>query len=130
EYYCKAFTRSFGLETVCLRYFNVYGPRQDPASEYSAVIPIFVSTMLSGEQPTVFGDGMQSRDFVYIADVVQANLLAADEPAAVGQSINVAAGRQATLLDLVGAINDALGTSISPVFAPPRAGDVRESLAD
>lgn len=130
EYYCKAFTKSFGLETVCLRYFNVYGPRQDPTSEYSAVIPIFVSKMLAGERPTIFGDGLQSRDFVYVADVVQANLLAADAMPAVGHSINVGVGRQSTLLDLVAAINAALGTTIEPEFAPPRTGDVRDSLAD
>lgn len=130
EYYCKSFTKSFGLETVCLRYFNVYGPRQDPTSEYSAVIPIFVSKMLSGERPTVYGDGMQSRDFVYVGDVVQANLLAAERPEAIGQSINVACGRQFTLLDLIAAINGALGTDTEPLFEAPRAGDVRESLAD
>jgi UDP-glucose 4-epimerase len=130
EYYCKSFGKSFGLETVCLRYFNVYGPRQDPASEYSAVIPIFVSKMLRGERPTIFGDGQQSRDFVYVEDVVQANLLAAERPEAVGQSINVGAGDRSTLLDLVNAINVALGTKLEPQFAPPRAGDVRDSMAD
>lgn len=130
EVYCQAFGKSFGLETVALRYFNVFGPRQDPTSEYSAVIPIFVSKMIAGERPTVFGDGLQSRDFVYVADVVQANLLAAERPEAVGQVINVACGRQATLLDLIAAINAALGTTLDPVFKPPRAGDVRESLAD
>jgi UDP-glucose 4-epimerase len=130
EYYCQAFTKSFGLETVCLRYFNVYGPRQDPTSEYSAVIPIFVSKMLTGERPTVFGDGRQSRDFVYVSDVVAANLLAADSRQAVGQSINIACGKQSTVLDLIAAINGALGTSVEPVFEPPRAGDVRDSLAD
>jgi UDP-glucose 4-epimerase len=130
EFYLKAFTKSFGLETVSLRYFNVYGPRQDPASEYSAVIPIFVSKMLRGERPTVFGDGLQSRDFVFVSDVVAANLLAADAKEAVGESINVACGRQSTLLDLIAAINGALGTDIEPIFAPPRAGDVRDSMAD
>lgn len=130
EYYCKAFTQSFGLETVSLRYFNVYGPRQDPASEYSAVIPIFVSRMLRGERPTVYGDGLQSRDFVYVEDVVAANLLAAESQAAVGQSINVARGRQSTLLELIAAVNSALGNDLEPVFAEARAGDVRESLAD
>lgn len=130
EFYCQSFTKSLDLETVCLRYFNVYGPRQDPASEYSAVIPIFVSKMLAGVRPTVFGDGLQSRDFVYVSDVVAANLLAADSAGAVGQSINIACGRQSTLLDLIAAVNGALGTDIEPVFEPPRAGDVRESLAD
>lgn len=130
ELYCQAFTASFGLETVALRYFNVFGPRQDPASEYSAVIPIFVTKMIAGERPTVFGDGMQSRDFVYIDDVVQANLLAAEAPAASGRVINVATGRHTTLLDLIAAINAALGIEIEPIFAPPREGDIRESLAD
>jgi UDP-glucose 4-epimerase len=134
ELYCQAFTAAFGLETVALRYFNVFGPRQDPASEYSAVIPIFVTKVLAGERPTVFGDGLQSRDFVFIDDVVQANLLAADAPAASGRVINVATGRHTTLLDLIEAINAALGhapgNGIEPIFAPPRVGDVRESLAD
>lgn len=130
EFYCKAFTKSFGLETVALRYFNVYGPRQDPASEYSAVIPIFVSRMLGGDRPTVYGDGLQSRDFVFIEDVVQANLLAADRPEANGKSINVACGRQSSLLDLIAAINGALEIDLEPLFEEARAGDVRESLAD
>ena len=130
EFYCQSFTKSMGLETVCLRYFNVYGPRQDPASEYSAVIPIFVSKMLAGQRPTVNGDGLQSRDFVFITDVVAANLLAADSEQGIGQSINIACGRQSTLLDIIAAINNALGTDIQPEFAEPRAGDVRESLAD
>lgn len=130
EYYCKAFTKSFGLETVSLRYFNVYGPRQDPNSEYSAVIPIFVSRMLSGKQPIVYGDGHQSRDFVFVEDVVQANLLAAESDKAVGHSINVACGQQSSLLDLIDAINKALGTEMEPIFEDARPGDVRESLAD
>lgn len=130
ELYAQAFSRSLGVETVSLRYFNVFGPRQDPASEYSAVIPIFVTKMLRGERPTVYGDGLQSRDFVYVEDVVRANLLAADAPQASGRVINVGSGRRLTLLDLIGALNRALGTQIAPLFAPPRAGDVRESLAD
>ncbi|MCO6042512.1 SDR family oxidoreductase [Aeoliella sp. ICT_H6.2] len=130
ELYCQAFTKSMGIETVALRYFNVYGPRQDPASEYSAVIPIFVSKMLAGERPTIFGDGLQSRDFVFVSDVVAANLLAADAEKAVGESINVACGGQSTLLDLMAAINAALGTEVQPEFAPPRTGDVRNSMAD
>ncbi|TWT95309.1 UDP-glucose 4-epimerase [Botrimarina colliarenosi] len=130
ELYCQAFTAAFGLETVALRYFNVFGPRQDPASEYSAVIPIFVTKLLAGERPVIYGDGMQSRDFVYVEDVVQANLLAADAPAASGRVINVATGRHTTLLDLIAAINAALGASVEPIFDPPREGDIRESLAD
>lgn len=130
EMYCKAFTATYGLETVVIRYFNVFGPRQDPASEYSAVIPLFVVAMLAGRRPTIFGDGLQSRDFTYIDNIVRGNLAAAEAPAAVGRSINVACGRQATLLDLIASINRVLGTAIEPVFAPARAGDVRESLAD
>lgn len=130
EAYCQAFTATYGLETVALRYFNVFGPRQDPKSEYSAVIPIFVSLMVKGERPTVYGDGKQSRDFVYIDNVVQCNLAAADASEAVGRSINVATGQQLSLLQLIVAINEVLDTSIEPIFAEARAGDVRESLAD
>lgn len=130
EYYCRAFTETFGLETVTIRYFNVFGPRQDPNSEYSAVIPIFVSKMIRGERPTVYDDGRQSRDFTYVSDIVRGNLLAADAPAVAGKVINVATGKQFTLLDLVASINQVLGTHIEPVFAPARPGDVRESLAD
>ena len=130
EAYCQAFTATYGLETVALRYFNVFGPRQDPNSEYSAVIPIFVTKMVQGERPTIYGDGRQSRDFIYIDNVVQANLAAADAENAVGRTINVACGQQFTLLQLVAAINEVLDTNIEPIFAEPRAGDVRESLAD
>ncbi|TWT88445.1 UDP-glucose 4-epimerase [Pseudobythopirellula maris] len=130
EAYCMAYSKSMGLDAVALRYFNVYGPRQDPHSEYSAVIPIFVTKMLAGERPHVFGDGGQSRDFVFVEDVARANLLAADAPQAAGQVINVATGERVSLLDLIAAINAALGSNIEPVFDPPRAGDVRESLAD
>jgi len=130
EMYCQAFAAAFGLETVALRYFNVFGPRQDPNGEYSAVIPKFVSLMIAGRRPTVFGDGGQSRDFVYVADVVAANLAAATAPGASGRVFNVACGRQSSLLELIASINVALGTTIEPIFAPPRAGDVRESVAD
>ena len=130
ELYCKSFASTYGLETVVIRYFNVFGPRQDPNSEYSAVIPIFVTKMLRGERPTIYGDGMQSRDFTFIENVVQGNLAAADAPGAVGQSINVACGTQFTLLNLVASINNVLGTDIEPIFEEPRTGDVRESLAD
>jgi UDP-glucose 4-epimerase len=130
EAYCQSFTAVYGLETVVLRYFNVFGPRQDPNSEYSAVIPKFVALMLRGKRPTVFGDGQQSRDFTYVEDVVRGNLLAAESQAAVGQVFNIACGRQQSLLQLIDSINGVLGTSIEPNFAPPRAGDVRESLAD
>ena len=130
ECYCRAFTATYGLETVTIRYFNVFGPRQDPDSEYSAVIPIFVSLMLRGKRPTVYGDGLQSRDFTFVSDIVRGNLLAADAKDVAGQVINVATGKQFTLLDLIGSINKVLGTQIEPVFADPRPGDVRESLAD
>lgn len=130
ELYCKSFTATYGLETVVIRYFNVFGPRQDPNSEYSAVIPIFVTKMVKGERPTIYGDGLQSRDFTFIENVVRGNLAAADAPDAVGRSINVACGTQFTLLQLVAAINEVLGTSIEPIFADARPGDVRESLAD
>ena len=130
EFYCQAFTATYGLETVSLRYFNVFGPRQDPQSQYAAVIPKFVTQMLAGERPTIFGDGRQSRDFTYIENVVHGNLLAADAPNAVGRTINVACGESFDLLQLVEGINRALGTKIEPIFEPPRAGDVRDSLAD
>ena len=130
ELYCQAFNATYGLETVVIRYFNVFGPRQDPNSAYSAVIPKFVVAMLKGQRPTIFGDGLQSRDFTYVENIVRGNLAAAEAPAAAGRVINVACGRQATLLDLVESINRVLGTKLEPVFEPPRAGDVRESLAD
>ncbi len=130
EHYCHAFTATYGFETTTVRYFNVFGPRQDPESEYSAVIPLFVTAMMAGRQPTVYGDGRQSRDFTYVDNVVQGNLLAADATGAVGRSINVACGEQIDLLELIAAINRVLGTDIEPIFAEPRPGDVRESLAD
>ncbi|MEM9366321.1 MAG: SDR family oxidoreductase [Planctomycetota bacterium] len=130
EGYCEAFAREFEIEPVILRYFNVYGPRQDPQSEYSAVIPRFVSMILNGEEPIIYGDGHQSRDFVYVADVVQANLLAATVPGVAGQRFNVARGEQATLLHLLSTLSDLLERPIEPIHEPPRAGDVRQSLAD
>ena len=130
EYYCQAFTETYGMETVVIRYFNVFGPRQDPASEYSAVIPIFVTAMLAGKQPTIYGDGKQSRDFTYIDNVVQGNLAAAVAPDASGRVFNVACGQQFSLLEVIASINRVLGTNIEPQFDEPRAGDVRESLAD
>jgi UDP-glucose 4-epimerase len=130
EFYCQAFTATYGLETVSLRYFNVFGPRQDPQSQYAAVIPKFITQMLAGQRPTIFGDGRQSRDFTYIDNVVHGNLLAAEAPNAVGRTINVACGQSYTLLELVDGINRILGTRIEPVFEPPRVGDVRDSLAD
>lgn len=130
EHYCRAFNTSYDLETVVIRYFNVFGPRQDPDGEYSAVIPKFVVSMLAGQQPTIFGDGLQSRDFTFVDNVVRANLAAASSKEAVGKVINVACGQQFNLLQLVEAINNVIGTSIEPVFAERRVGDVLESRAD
>lgn len=130
EYYMQVFYRVYGLETVCLRYFNVFGPRQDPKSEYAAVIPKFATAMLEGKPPTIYGDGTQSRDFTYIENTVKGNLLAAKSPHASGQVINLACGQRYTLLDLVNVINDYLGTNIKPTFAPSRTGDIKHSLAD
>lgn len=130
EYYCQAFTATYGFETVTIRYFNVFGPRQDPNSQYSAVIPLFITAMLAGRKPTVYGDGHQSRDFTYIDNVVHGNLLAADAPNVAGRVFNVANGRQTSLLELIATLNRLLGTQVEPNFAPARAGDVRESLAD
>jgi UDP-glucose 4-epimerase len=130
EYYCQAYYHSFGLETVGLRYFNVFGPRQDPNSPYSAVIPMFVSRILSGGQPSIFGDGLQSRDFTFVANVVHGNLLASERPNVGGRVINLADGGQTTLLQLLELLGGLLGKKIQPVFLPPRVGDVRESLAD
>jgi UDP-glucose 4-epimerase len=130
EYYCRAFSASFPLETVALRYFNVFGPRQDPKNPYAAVIPIFITAILAGRPPVIFGDGGQSRDFTFVGDVVQANLLAADAPAAANQVMNVATGRSITLLKLLAGLNEVMGTNIPPTFAPPRPGDIYESTAD
>ena len=130
EAYCQAFPESFNIETVILRYFNVFGPRQDPQSEYSAVIPRFVSMILSGERPIIYGDGQQSRDFVFVADVAKANLLAATVPEAAGGIFNVARGQSTTLLGLLTTLREILGQQIEPIHEEARVGDVRDSLAD
>lgn len=130
EYYAAAFTHSYGLETVALRYFNVFGPRQDPASEYAAVIPKFITLMLDGKQPRIFGDGEQSRDFTYIDNVVSGNLLACAAPDAAGAVINLATGGRITLNDLVAQLNAALGTDLPPIHTPERPGDIKHSRAD
>ena len=130
EYYCRAFAATYGLETVALRYFNVFGPRQDPGSPYSAVIPLFITAMLAGRSPVIYGDGLQSRDFTFVANVVQANLLAAEVPDVAGRVLNVANGRSIDLLALIDALNELLGTDVKPVHDPPRPGDIRESMAD
>jgi UDP-glucose 4-epimerase len=130
EGYCRTFAEVYGLETVSLRYFNVFGPRQDPTSQYSAVIPLFITSLLRGEPPTVHGDGLQSRDFTYVSNVVQANLLAANAPDVIGRTFNIACGQRHTLLDMIAILNDILNTQISPVHTASRPGDVRHSLAD
>ncbi|MEW5913883.1 MAG: SDR family oxidoreductase [Thermodesulfobacteriota bacterium] len=130
EYYARVFYRVYGLETVCLRYFNVFGPRQDPNSAYAAVIPAFLFALLEGRRPMIYGDGRQSRDFTYVANVVEANLAACTAPQAAGQVINVAAGRSHNLLDLLAALKKFIGSDLEPEFRPARSGDVRFSQAD
>jgi len=130
EYHCRVFTDLHGLETVGLRYFNVFGPRQDPASEYAAVIPKFITAMLRGDRPTIYGDGTQSRDFTYVSNVVAANLLAATTPDMAGRVFNAAVGTRYTLLELVDNLNAILGTKIAPVFEMERPGDVKHSQAN
>jgi UDP-glucose 4-epimerase len=129
ENYCRAFGQVYDLETVCLRYFNVFGPRQDPACQYAAVIPKFITAMLNGEQPVVYGDGLQSRDFVYVGNVVAANLLACHSPGSVGGVFNVACGARFTLLDLLEALEHITGRPAQPRFDLPQPGDVRHSVA-
>ena len=132
ELYLEAFAATYPIETVRLRYFNVFGPRQDPKSPYSAVIPLFITAMLQGKQPTIFGDGRQSRDFTYVSNIVDANLLASEAPAAdvSGKVFNIANGMSIDLLMLVSTLNEILGTQIEPIHAAPRIGDIRESVAD
>jgi len=132
EHYMSAFARVYGIETVTLRYFNVFGPYQDPTSHYSGVLAIFCRKMLAGEQPTIYGDGEQSRDFTYIDNVVHANLLAAVAPAekVSGRMINAATGTRITLNDTFAILTELTGFNGSPLYAPPRAGDIRDSLAD
>lgn len=129
EQYCMAFSVVYGLPSIALRYFNVFGPRQDPHSEYAAVIPRFIDRMVRGLPPIIYGDGLQSRDFTYIENVVDANLAAADAPASCSMVFNVGAGERTALLDLVAQINRVLGSRLTPEHHPPRAGDVRHSLA-
>jgi nucleoside-diphosphate-sugar epimerase len=130
ETYCRLYTELYGLETVALRYFNVFGPRQNPESEYAAVVPRFVVACLRGEPPVVYGDGEQTRDFTFVEDAVRANLLAAEAAGAAGQVVNVAGGRRVSLNQLLGEIGDVCGVSLRARYEPPRAGDVRDSLAD
>jgi nucleoside-diphosphate-sugar epimerase len=131
EYYCQVFTRVYGLETVSLRYFNVFGPLQDPGSQYSGVVSRFISTLLSNERPVIYGDGEQSRDFTYIDNVVAANLKAATAKEASGKVINVANGQRITLNELLAELKDLTGKhDVTAEYFEPRVGDVRHSLAD
>ncbi len=131
EHYMTSFYRCYGLETVCLRYFNIFGPRQDPSSPYSGVLAKFITLMLSGEQPTIFGDGEQSRDFTYIDNAVEANLLACSAPkSAAGQVFNVATGRRVTLNETFKLLQPMTSYEGTPNYGPERGGDIKHSLAD
>jgi UDP-glucose 4-epimerase len=132
EHYCRVFAELYGLETVALRYFNVFGPRQRPDSAYAAVIPLFIDALKAGRSPEVQGDGGQSRDFTFVSDVVAANLAALHAPAATvsGRAYNIAGGREITLLEVLGELAEILGVDVEPTFVSPRAGDVRHSCAD
>jgi nucleoside-diphosphate-sugar epimerase len=130
EYYCSVFCSVFGLETISLRYFNVFGPHQDPTSQYAAAIPAFVTAILKDKPPTVFGDGEQSRDFTYVDNVVDANLLAARAGHTAGEVVNIACGQAVTVNQIIDMINDLIGKDIKPIYAAPRPGDVKHSLAD
>ena len=129
EVYCQLYTELYGLECVALRYFNVYGPRQNPESEYAAVIPKFAVAALEGKSPTVYGDGEQTRDFTFVADAVEANWLAANAPHAGGCVVNVASGRRTSLNELLGEIAELTATDLEPSHMAERTGDVRDSLA-
>lgn len=130
ERYCQIFYQIYGLETVSLRYFNVFGPYQDPDSQYSAVIPKFINLIKNGKRPVIYGDGQHTRDFTFVDNNVQANILACTAPEAAGKVMNIACGDCFTLLDLVDSINEIMGTNIEPVFETERPGDVKHSQAD
>lgn len=131
EHLCRLFRELYGLETVSLRYFNIFGPRQDPTSQYAAVIPRFITALLKGEPPTIYGDGEQTRDFTFVENCVQANLLAAKAKSVAGEVFNVGAGKQTSVNELFRLIRSLIGVDhIEPIYAPPRPGDVRHSLAD
>ena len=130
EYYCSVFSRVFGLETISLRYFNVFGPHQDPTSQYAAAIPAFVTAVLKNQQPNVFGDGQQSRDFTYIDNIIEANLLAAQAEHTAGEVLNIACGKAVTVNETIDIINDLLGKNIKPIYTDTRPGDIKHSLAD
>jgi len=130
EYYCSVFYQVFGLETISLRYFNVFGPQQNPKSQYAAAIPAFVTAILKDKPPTIYGDGEQSRDFTYVDNVVQANLLAARAKQTKGEVINIACGLAVTVNEIIAMINDAAGKNVKPNYTDSRPGDVKHSLAD
>lgn len=130
EHYCRLYFDLYGLKTVALRYFNVFGPNQNPMSEYAAVVPRFVNAMLAGQRPIIFGDGLQSRDFVFVDRVVAANLLAAESDVAAGETFNVASGKNYALLDLLAALGQVMDIDIEPRFEGEKPGDIRHSLAD
>jgi nucleoside-diphosphate-sugar epimerase len=130
EQYCRLFADLYGLETLTLRYFNVFGPRQDPGSPYSGVISLFATRLLERRRPTIYGDGTQTRDFTYVANVVDGVLRACEVPQAAGDVINVATGDRISLNDLLRTMNRILGTNLEPILAPPRAGDIAHSQAD
>jgi nucleoside-diphosphate-sugar epimerase len=130
EKYAQVFHDLFGFEAVSLRYFNVFGPRQDPFSQYAAVIPLFITKVLEGEPPVIYGDGEQSRDFTFVENVVEGNILAAHSEKAGGEAINIACGERLTVNALLKAVNDILGTKVKPIYADPRPGDIKHSTAD
>jgi UDP-glucose 4-epimerase len=130
EHYCRAFTTVYGLETVSLRLFNVFGPGQDPLSQYAAVVPRFIAALGSGKRPIVYGDGQQTRDFTYVDDVVEAFMVAVQEDIPAGDVFNVAAGVETSLLDLIDILNDLFGSNLEPEFQPARLGEVRRSFSD
>jgi UDP-glucose 4-epimerase len=130
EHYCRSFTTVYGLETVSLRLFNVFGPGQDPLSQYAAVVPRFIAALASGARPTVYGDGKQTRDFTYVDDVVEALVLAVEAPKAAGEIVNVSGGDETSLLALLAVLSQLLGTEAEPIFEPARAGEVRASHGD
>lgn len=130
EKYCQIFHRLYGLSTVCLRYFNVFGPRQDPSSQYAAVIPIFITKVLRGESPTIFGDGEQSRDFTHVANIVEANISALEAQEISGEIFNIACGEKITVNSLLQKINQIVDEKINPIYDKPRPGDIEHSFAD
>jgi len=130
EMYCQVFTRAYGLETVSLRYFNVFGPRQDATSQYSGVLALFIPAVLQARRPTIYGDGLQTRDFTYVKNVVDANLLACTAPGVGGEVFNIACGDRITVNSMLHHINKLTGKDIAPLYAEPRVGDIKDSQAD